>query len=69
MSDQAYDFTAWQARLGLDNAQAAQALGVSKSFFLQLRRDGGGRKLYAWAAYGIECHAQAQKPEETAQCS
>lgn len=60
--EQAYDFAAWQARLNLSTKGAAGALGVSPSFFLQLRRDGGGRKLYAWAAHGIECHARAQVP-------
>ena len=61
MADQLYDFTAWQQRLNLTTKQAAEAMDVSESFLHQLKREGKGRKLYAWAAYGIE-QAASQKP-------
>ncbi len=59
---QAFDFAGWQERLSYSNDQAALALDVSRSFFLELRRKNGGRKIYAWAAYGIE---QAKKAQTT----
>lgn len=63
MTDQPYDFASWQDRLKLSNAQAAEALGVSKSFFMTVKRTGKARKTYAWAAYGIECAAKASPQE------
>lgn len=56
-NSQPYDFAAWQDRLGITATQAAEALDISVTFYHSLRRAGAGRKLYAWAAYGIECHA------------
>lgn len=52
--EQSYDYAGWQARLGLTNLQAAHALDISPSMFATLKRKVKGRKLYAWAAYGIE---------------
>lgn len=60
MPDQPYDFAAWQLRLNLSNDQAAEAIGVSKSFYMTSKRNGKARKVYIWAAYGIECAAQAK---------
>ncbi len=54
-SETPYDYALWQSRLDLTNEQAAHALDVSTSMFATLKRNGKGRKLYAWAAYGIEC--------------
>lgn len=53
--EQAFDYTSWQQRLNFTNQQAAHALDVSESFYSQLKRKGSGRKVYAFAAYGIEC--------------
>ncbi len=55
MTDQIYNFAAWQKRMNLSREQAAHALDVSPSFYSKLKRDGTGRKLYAWAAHGLEC--------------
>ena len=57
---QTYDYAGWQERLQLTSTQAAEALDVSVSFYLTLRRKSTGRKLYAWAAYGIEAAAGKQ---------
>lgn len=54
MTDQPFDYVAWQAYMNFTNAQAADALDISASFYSQLRRAGIGRKLYAWAAYGMQ---------------
>lgn len=57
--DYPFDYAGWQERLKLTNQQAAQALDISLSFFAALKRNGKGRRIYAWAAYGIECAARA----------
>lgn len=54
MTEQSFDYAAWQARLGFTNQQAAHALDISTSMLASLKRNGTGRKLYAWAAYGVE---------------
>lgn len=59
MTEQPFDYAAWQERMRFTNPQAAAALDVSDSFFSALKRNGKGRKVYAFAAYGIEC-AEAQ---------
>lgn len=55
MTDQPFNYTAWQERMRFTNQQAAAALDVSESFFSTLKRNGTGRKVYAFAAYGVEC--------------
>lgn len=50
----AFDYAGWQERMLFTAKQAADALDVSVSMFLTLKRNASGRKLYAWAAYGIE---------------
>ncbi len=56
MSDNvAFDYDGWQQRMGYSNEQAAQAIDVSVGMFLTLRRNGSGRAVYMWAAYGREC--------------
>lgn len=56
-----YDYASWQQRLGFTGEQAAHALDISISMYATLKRNGKGRKLYAYAAYGIECADQANK--------
>ncbi len=53
-----FDFAACRARLGLTREVMAQTMGVSESHYCKLEREGAGRKLYAWAAYGVECAAK-----------
>ena len=50
-----FDYSAWQDRMGYTNAEAADALDISQGMFFTLRREGKGRAVYAWAAYGREC--------------
>jgi hypothetical protein len=56
-----FDFAGWQARMNFTAQQAAQALDISASKFLKMKREGKDRKLYAWACYGIERAEQDQK--------
>lgn len=61
-----FDYAGWQERMGFNSAQAAAALDVSVSMYCKLRKDGKSRKLYAWAAYGVECAELASHNEATA---
>lgn len=56
-----FDYAGWQLRMQFDVPQAAAALDISTSMFSTLKRNGRGRKLYAWAAYGIECAEKTKK--------
>lgn len=58
-----FDYAEWQARMGLSNDAAAVALDISKGMFCKLKRDGKGRKVYAWAAYGREAYALKNGPQ------
>ncbi len=49
-----YDFAAWQERMQYTNEKATAMLGISKSFYLTIKREAKARKTYVWAAYGIE---------------
>jgi hypothetical protein len=68
MTETNFDYASWQARLGLTTKEAAEALDISVSMLSALKRDGKGRKLYAWAAWGIERAAMdAKAAQEAAQ--
>ena len=58
MADQTFNYQAWRARLGITAKQAAEAIDVSYSMYCKLEREGTGRKVYAWAAYGVEAAAR-----------
>lgn len=56
-----FNFKAWRVRMGLLPQRAAGALDVSYSFYCKMEKLGEGRKVYAWAAYGLEAYRNVQK--------
>lgn len=53
-TDVPFNYAGWRERLGWSREQAQAALGISRTYYWQLEKNGAGSRMAAWAAYGLE---------------